>query len=138
MTLFTGVLAVLHTPTPDGRRLDEPGTELTRPMPLPLVRPGESGIGRIDNVWRDGNLIRYSGSLNDGHPNAAETFADIEAQRLVGMLDADDVELEEADEELVMRGWRVLAVTLMPSEGKAWPEVSLTLKRPVSSEEKTG
>jgi uncharacterized protein YhdP len=28
---------------------------------------------------------------------------------------------------VVMRGWRVKAATLMPSDGKAWPEVSLTL-----------
>jgi hypothetical protein len=26
-----------------------------------------------------------------------------------------------------MRGWRVKAATLMPSDGKAWPEVSITL-----------
>lgn len=138
MTDFTGVLAVLHTTTPDGRRLAEPGTELTRPMPLPLVRPGESGIGRIDRVWRDGDLIRYSGSLDDTHPSAAETFAAIEEQRLVGMLDADDVEVEDAGGEMVMHGWRVMAATLMPAEGKAWPEVSLTLVRPAGSGESTG
>jgi hypothetical protein len=147
MTTFTGVLAVLHTNTPDGRRLDEPGPELSRPTPLPLVRPGEPGIGRIDRVWRDGDLIRYSGELDDEHPEAEKTAADIRAGRLVGMLDADGVGNTEylyqgrpvsdgeeipldagaRDVTVTMRGWRVAAATLMPSEGKAWPEVSLTL-----------
>lgn len=149
---FTGVLAVLHATTIDGRRLDEPSPELTRPLPLPLVRPGEPGIGRIDRVWRDGNLIHYSGSLNDTHPDAAEIRTEIEAGRLVGNLDAESIPTdgmrlaregralprEEVDAlpldadlsefEMVMSDWRVAAATLMPSEGKAWPEVSLTLE----------
>lgn len=150
---FTGVLAVLHATTADRRRLDEPAPELTRPLPLPLVRPGEPGIGRIDRVWRDGNLIRYSGHLDDAHPNAEKIRADIKAGRLVGNLDADGITadgmkliyqgrvLSESDDEdelppdvdvhdieTVMSGWRVRAATLMPSEGKAWPEVSLTLE----------
>lgn len=161
VTPFTGTLAVLHAPTADGRQLDEPASQLTRPLPLPLVRPGEPGIGRIDRVWRDGNLIRYSGRLNDVHPNAADIRAEIQAGRLVGMLDADGVPAdgmrlvrqgrvlsqEEVDAlpldadvsefQTVMSGWRVMAATLMPSEGKAWPEVSLTLDGPTSSEEPT-
>lgn len=145
MTHFTGVLAVLHTTTADRRRLDEPHPELTRPMPLPLVQPGEPGIGHIDKVWRDGNLIRYSGQLDDAHPDATEIRAEIQAGRLVGMLDVDSVEPEyrqpssdmmqeverlpdaEPDVLVVLHGWRVMAATLMPSEGKAWPEVSLAL-----------
>lgn len=149
---FTGVLAVLHAPTPDGRQLDEPAPDLTRPLPIPLVRPGEPGIGRIERVWRDGNLIRYSGHLNDTHQDAAEIRTGIEAGRLVGNLDADSIPAdgmrlvrqgrvlsqEEVDAlpldadlsefQTVMSGWRVAAATLMPSDGKAWPEVSLTLE----------
>jgi hypothetical protein len=148
MTTFTGVLAVLHTRTTDGRQLDDPHPELTRPTPLPLVRPGEPGIGRIDRVWLEGDLIRYAGVLNDDHPEAEQTAADIRAGRLVGMLDADVADMEyrprghaafepelaalaldddPSDVTVVMCGWRVKAATLMPSEGKAWPEVSLTL-----------
>lgn len=125
---FTGVLAVLHTPTADGRCLEQPAPALHRPLPLPLVRPGESAIGRIDRVWLDGDLIHYAGVLNDGHPEAERTAAEIRAGRLVGMLDADDVKMRPgADGVVLMRGWRVVAATLMPSDGKAWPEVSLTL-----------
>jgi hypothetical protein len=127
---FTGVLAVLHTPTPDGRSLDEPGPDLTRPLPIPLVRPGEGAVGRIDKVWRDGDLIRYSGRLDDTRPDAAEIRAGIEAERLVGNLDADGIPgdgIEETATGMVMSGWRVMAATLMPSNGKAWPEVALTL-----------
>lgn len=134
-TPFTGVLAVLHAPTLDGRTLDEPGPDLTRPLPLPLVQPGEGAVGRIDRVWRDGNLLRYSGHLNDTHPNAADTRAEIEAGGLVGNLDADGIPsdgIEETATGMMMSGWRVMAATLMPSDGKAWPEVALAL---VSSEE---
>ena len=126
MTRFIGVLAVLHTPTVDGRQLANPHPDLTRPLPLPLVRPGEPGIGRIDSMWRDNNLIRYSGELDDDHPDAANTIADIKAGRLVGMLDAFGGDHVVAG-SLVLRQWRVAGATLMPSEEKAWPEVSLTL-----------
>jgi hypothetical protein len=146
---FTGVLAVLHRSTSDGRCLNEPADELTRPLPLPLVRPSDSTpagpAGRINRVWRDGDLIRYSGYLNDAHPQAQEIAAGIEAGQLLGMLDAEGGEMEYRHEglalsddelvftdeptgvEMVMSGWRVAAATLMPAEGRAWPEVSLTL-----------
>lgn len=146
MATFTGVLAVLHTTTADRRRLDEPDPELTRPLPLPLVRPGEPGIGRIDRVWRDGDLIRYSGQLDDDHPDTEEIAAEIRDGRLVGALDADldemeyrhrgravfEPEMAALDDdphniEVIMKNWSVAAATLMPSEGKAWPEVALTL-----------
>ncbi|MFC8423959.1 hypothetical protein ACFUN7_24290 [Streptomyces sp. NPDC057236] len=156
MTHFTGVLAVLHTPTPDGRRLDEPAAELTRPMPLPLACPGEPNIGRIDRVWRDGDLLRYAGSLDGEHPEAGEIAAEIRAGRLVGNLDAAytlpsgrlvgevkhryqgremteqemadlPLDADPSDVEMVMCGWLVGRATLMPSEVKSWPEVSLVL-----------
>ncbi len=152
MTSFTGTLAVLHTTSSDRRRLGEPGPELTRTLPLPLVRPGKSSLGYVSHVWRDGNLIRYSGQLNDSHPDAEKARADIETGQLVGALDADNItdagmkllhqgrvlSKEEVAAlpieapgidlfETELSGWRVAAVTLMPAKGKAWPEVSLTL-----------
>lgn len=137
---FTGVLAVLHATTRDRRRLDEPHPDLTRPMPLPLVLPGEPDVGRIERVWRDGNLIRYSGQLDDNHPGAKAIRAEIEAGRLVGMLDLH-VPLESATPvpladlipddprvlETTVQDWRVAAATLLPPDGKPWPEVTLAL-----------
>lgn len=145
---FTGVLAVLHAPTPDGRRLDEPHPDLTRPMPLPLRTPTDGPVGAITRVWRDGDLIRYSGHLDASHTPSVIAATLIGEKRYVGMLDADSAELRHfyrgqplGDEEasalpldtdprdfaVVMHGWRVAAATLLPPDGKAWPEVSLTL-----------
>lgn len=148
---FTGVLAVLHRRTVDGRQLDEPGPELNRPYPLTLrlVHDSSRVVGFVHRVWRDGDLIRYSGAL---FPGAGETASAIRRGELVGMLDADrltrmetryqgetvpDTELNgiplDADADdvtTVLHGWRVTGVTLLPPGGKAWPEVSLTLGDP--------
>lgn len=125
MTNFTGVLAVLHAPTTDGRRLDKPAPDLTRPLPLPLVRPGGPTAGSITRVWLDGDLVRYEGELDDEQPDVAQTRDDIRAGRLVGMLDISGA---------AVGGWRVVGATLLSSELRAWSAVSLTL---ASSEETT-
>lgn len=147
MDTFTGVLAVLNRTTPDGRRLAEPTPELSGPMPLPLLRPGGyTGVGHIDQVWRDGDLIHYAGTLNGKHPEADKIATEIRGGRLVGMLDADVLDMEylhqgqpipdgeeipfdaqPGDMCVAMHGWRVKAATLLPSEEKAWPEITLTL-----------
>lgn len=130
MTGFNGVLAVLHTPTSDRRRLGDPSPELTRPLPIPLVCPGAPGFGRIDRVWRDGDLVRYSGELDDAHLYAAGICAGIEAGLVVGNLDLDGISadgIEATSTVLTVRGWCVKAATLMPSDLKLWSEVSLTL-----------
>jgi hypothetical protein len=136
---FTGVLAVLHAPTVDGRRLDEPNPELARPLPIPLMAADGRGAGRIDRVWRDGDLIRYSGELLSETAHAL-----VEAKMVVGNLDAyaaqwenrykglivdNDVPLDSdpADFELIAHDWLIAGGTLGPSDSKAWPEVSLTL-----------
>ena len=49
------------------------------------------------------------------------------------MLDADDGQTELlADDVVAISGWRVMGATLMPSEGKAWPEVELVLEETAS------
>lgn len=97
---FTGVLAVLHTPTADGRQLDQPHPDLTRPLPLPLVRPGEPGIGRIDKVWRDGDKIMGAGVLDLSDGNGRRAYDKIKGQFLRGVsIDADSI--SDADVEFV-------------------------------------
>lgn len=143
MTTFTGVLAVLHTTTPDRRRLDDPNPELTRPLPIPLMAADGHPAGRIDRVWRDGNLIRYSGQL------LSEAHALVKAEMVVGNLDAYAVQWENrykglvlddgvpldadpADFEMVAQNWLVMGATLGPTNQKAWPEVTLTLDEPTA------
>lgn len=145
---FTGVLAVLHATTLDRRRLDDPDPELSRPLPIPLMTADGQLAGRIDRVWRDGDLIRYSGKLLS---ETAHAF--VKEKVVVGNLDADGITadgmkliyqgrvLSESDDEdelppdvdvhdieTVMSGWLIAGATLGPSDRKAWPEVSLTLE----------
>lgn len=147
---FTGVLAVLHKRSVDGRQLGEPGPHtLTRDLPLPLRRVTDHAglVGYVTRVWRDGDLLCYSGALLPTDDGTADA---IRAGELVGMLDADRVERMEqryrgrtvpdsdldsippdadpADLLTVLHGWRVMAVTLLPPEGKAWPEISLAVR----------
>lgn len=131
MTTFTGVLAVLHTTTADRRRLDEPHPELTRPMPLPLRALDGAPVGAINSVWRDGDLLRYSGELFDGHPGVEEVRAEIGAGHLVGMLDVwitddsvtpvpraypldDFIPDDPRVLEMSLQSWRVTSATLLP------------------------
>jgi hypothetical protein len=135
---FTGVLAVLHKATSDGRRLDDPNPELTRPLPISLVAEDGSPAGRIDRVWRDEDLIRYSGRFLSETAQAL-----VDAKLVVGNLDAyavqwknrhkglvvDDgvpLDADPADFEMIAHDWLIAGATLGPSDRKAWPEVSLT------------
>ncbi|MEU9323197.1 hypothetical protein AB0D91_05195 [Streptomyces canus] len=137
---FTGVLAVLHATSQDGRRLDEPNPELSRPLPVPLVGADGNVAGRIDRVWRDGNLIRYSGALLSETAHAL-----VQDKRVVGNLDAVAVQWEtrhkgvvvdigaplDAElpgDELVAHDWLIAGATLGSPEQKAWPEVELVLE----------
>jgi hypothetical protein len=136
---FTGTLAVLHKATSDGRRLDDPNPELTRPLPIPLMTEDGNPAGRIDRVWRDEDLIRYSGRFLSETAQAL-----VDAKVVVGNLDAYAVQWENrykglavddgvpldadpADFEMIAHDWLIAGATLGPSDRKAWPEVSLTL-----------
>lgn len=139
---FRGVLGVLHKATADGRMLSDPGSAISRPLPLSLrffPAGGMTGlffdVGVITDVRIDGGLIRYSGRLNAGGSQFVEG---IESGQLVSVLDAESCgshdwwDWEEDSEVLVMRGWRVMGATLMPSEKKAWPEVTMSIDPEVS------
>lgn len=128
---FCGVLGVLHKATVDGRMLSDPDPAISRPLPLPLLFPADgmtglfSGVGVITDVRIEGDLIRYSGGLN---PGCSQFVERIESGQLVSVLDADSCgSWEDSSGVLVMRGWRVMGATLMPSERKAWPEVTMSI-----------
>lgn len=128
MIEFEGVLAVLNRPTEDGRVLRDPGEQLTRPLPLPLVR-GVTGeewgvLGPISQVWIEGDLLRYSGQVHEDDPAVPL----IRSGELVGMLDADNIVDQLFDGAVEFTGWRVVGATLMPASGKGWREVCMTLK----------
>lgn len=143
---FTGVLAVLHAPTADGRRLDSPDPGLTRALPIPLMSSDGRPAGRIERVWIDGNLLRYSG---DFLPGTETSQALVKGELAVGNLDAYAVQWESrykgllmeggvpldadpGDFEMIARDWLVVGATLGPSDRKAWPEVTLTLDESAS------
>lgn len=148
---FTGVLAVLHSPTADGRRLDNPGPELTRALPLPLMSSDGHPAGRIERVWLDGNLLRYSGNFLSGTETSQALVKD---ELVVGNLDVGNLDrrgvrwenrykglpvegdvplnADPSDFEIIAHDWLVAGVTLGPSDRKAWPEVTLTLDESAS------
>lgn len=121
---FKGVLGVIGKTTRDGRRLaprTAPGV-LTRDLPLPIASP-TGPAGRIESVWLDGDLIRYSGRLDD------LAAAHVREKLQVANLDVDKaVMVPVSDDDLVLVGWRVVAATLGPYEYRAWPEVEMELE----------
>lgn len=129
MRAFTGVLAVLHQPTADGRTLAEPAPELSRPLPLPLLGIESHVVGRIDRVWLDGFLLRYSGFVVS--ESAVRAIAD---KVMVGELDLDHMNPDQehllvdlGDPVHTFMGWRVAAATLGRYDARVWPEMSMTL-----------
>lgn len=124
-TPFKGVLAVIGRTTRDGRRLaphDPVARPLTRDLPIPIVHPSGFPVGRIDTVWIDGNLLRYSGRI-------AEDVADqVREKVFVPGMDVDHADVQPGSgDDLVLVGWRVVGATMDPYEHRAWPEVEMEL-----------
>lgn len=121
---FTGVLAVLGKRTLiDGRQLGQPDDALHRPLPLPIIGPGGSTEGRIDRVWLDGDLLRYSGVITS--EDAARRISE---QSLIGHIDVDPDGSFDYDHDtgiLLCTGWKVMAATLLSSEWRAWAEMDM-------------
>jgi hypothetical protein len=90
------------------RREFAPGSLTFAPTPFPFKwQPAEAEghdgsvvVGRIDQIWRDGALIRYCGVMDSSGLNGAEAERLITGQFLRGVsICADDI--EDADIELV-------------------------------------
>lgn len=124
---FKGVLGVIGKTTRDGRRLaphDPALGPMTRAVPLSIVDPGGELVGAIEQVWVDGDLIRYSGRI-------AEDVADqVREKVFVPGMDVDNAEFEVEPDDLsvVLVGWRIVGATMSPYDLRAWKEVSMELE----------
>lgn len=106
---WTGVLAVEGVETGDGRMFAE-GSLNWRDLPIPLMyqrvtsHGGQTdetvNVGRIDQIWRDGNKIMGKGAIDVGDVNGAEAARKMGGKFLNGVsIDADSI--KEADIEYV-------------------------------------
>ena len=134
MIEFDGVLAVIGSPSADGRVITSLDPELTRPLPLPLVPGAVTGspCGKITQVWVEGDQLKYTVEVPEDHP----LLGKIRSGELVGMLDAEisgAVDTGSDGQSLEMTGVRVVGATLLPSHLKVWPEVELSERRIMST-----
>lgn len=125
---FKGVLGVIGKTTRDGRQLaphDPEHGPMTRDLPVPIISPGYGLAGCIESVWVDGDLIRYSGRLDD------LAAAHVREKLQVAGLDVDRAtEQPGSGDDLVLAGWRIVGATMDPYEYRAWPEVEMELEEP--------
>lgn len=93
-TRWQATLLVEDEPTEDGRMI-EAGATTWRALPLPLAFMDDSMhaeadeapvVGRIDQIWRAGNLIQGAGVFNDvADPFAAECVQKITDRMITGI-----------------------------------------------------
>ena len=98
-----GVAAPEGVPTGDGRQFAE-GSLSNRDLPLPIAyqtMTGEGGhvnsvtVGRIDEMWLEGNEYRYRGVIITTKPHANEVIEGIVDGTGKGVsVDVDDIEVE--------------------------------------------
>lgn len=149
---WEGVLAIEGSPTGDGREFAEKSL-VWGELPIPLRRNIEDShggepkttavlVGRIDEIWRDGNMIKGRGVFDINGEHGAEAHRLVKEEFLKGVsIDADDIseqdiELifpEEEDEEgflmpekMVFHHGRIRAATLVDMPAFIEAEIKLT------------
>lgn len=157
---WDGTLIQEDTPTGDNRRIDPEALQWDTPLTLRYVRQdmgehdGAEAIGRIDEVWRDGNDIRGRGVIDAGTETGAYAVRQIEQGIMTGVsADLDDVAFEIRDEgnqpaadedaemELMMTGEGVMATTSARIRAAtlvqipAFSEATLQLSEPTDDDE---
>lgn len=104
---WMGVLAVEGVETGDGRMFSEGSLTWAEPW-LPLrwapedfgAHDGAVDVARIDNIWRDENIIYGSGVFDLGQPAGVEAYRRVDQGFLKGVsIDPDSI--KDADVELV-------------------------------------
>lgn len=102
-----GVLAPENVLSGDGRKFGE-GALRWRDLPLPLSwqkvnaqgHDGSVVVGRIDEIWREGGLIKASGVFLADHPEADEAIGLIGDGGIRGVsVDVDDATMELQTED---------------------------------------
>lgn len=108
---WSGVIAVEGTTTLDGRQVDVYGFHWEG-LPLPL-REGDGGqtIGTVDEIHRDGRLIRASGTFTQEHGPHHGLGVDV-----------THASFEEIDGVTYLHNGRIRQVWLESEHGPAWPE----------------
>jgi hypothetical protein len=108
--VWEGALAVEGTATGDGREFAE-GALTWADLPIPLRWNKEDShggdphtiavnVGRIDNIWRDGNKIMGSGIFNINEEDGRRVYQLVKDKFLNGIsIDADDI--SDADMEVI-------------------------------------
>lgn len=105
---WTGVLVVEGTPTGDGREFSPGALSWVDGALLRWQKEGSHGgthdvtvsVGRIDEVWRDGNAVRGRGVLNLMEPDGWTVYNRMRNGFAGGIsIDADDI--SDADVEFV-------------------------------------
>lgn len=128
-----GVLAPEGIPTGDGRQFGEGGLT-TRNLPLPIAyqllsgdgHDGSATVGRIDEVFREGNEMRFRGALVLSKEHTAAVIEGIIDGTVRGIsVDVDDVEVDMSMSEesdgmdgrmpvTVFSHARIAGVTIVP------------------------
>ena len=123
-----GVLAPEGVPTGDGRQFGE-GSLTNRDLPLPIAyqllsgegHNGSATVGRIDEIFREGNLLKFNGVLiltKEHTPEVIEGLIDGTVRGI--SVDVDDVEVDMAMDDdgssglTVFAKARVAGVTIVP------------------------
>lgn len=123
-----GVLAPEGVWTGDGRRFAE-GSLSSRNLPLPIAyqllsgdgHAGSATVGRIDEVFREGNEYRFRGALMLNREHTASVIDGILDGTVRGIsVDVDDVEVGEMSDDdrdagrVTFSAARVAGVTIVP------------------------
>lgn len=116
--IVTGVAAVLHQPMR--------GRPIAFGAPSPAlwadgasVTRDRQPVGTVSRVWVDGDLIRWTGNLDN--PGLA-------AGHLVGLAELTRSTMSTRGAHTVLADWTVSGVTLVSTSSRPWGELNLTVE----------
>lgn len=108
MSAWSGVIAVEGAPTGDGRTLALGATRWRDRISLFTVDHASS-VGTIDEVWRDGTLIRARGTITD------DSLLPVSVA-----IDAGDADMETVGAILRFTRLEIVGVTIVSDAAAPW------------------